>query len=288
VDGPWSRVVVTDDVSLHALTWEPATPDPDRAPFLLVHGLASNAQLWVGLGELLAAAGHRVVAVDQRGHGLSGKVDDGYDFGSLTADLVAVAAAFDLDRPVAVGQSWGGNVVLELAARHGDRLRGVVCVDGGLIELSGAFPDWTAARTALTPPPLAGMPLIEVETAMRRDWLRDWPETGIRGQLGNFAHYADGSVAPHLTLARHLTILQHLWEHHPTTRLDQVTVPVLLLPVRGGGHGDLQAAAIADAQARLASVRTHWFEGHHDVHAEDPDAVAAVLFAALDDGFFED
>ena len=40
-------------------------PGPLR-PFLLVHGLSSNARLWDGVARRLAAAGHEVVAVAQR------------------------------------------------------------------------------------------------------------------------------------------------------------------------------------------------------------------------------
>ena len=39
------------------------------------------------------------------------------------------------DRPVVVGQSWGGNVVVELAATTTVPLRGIACVDGGFIDL---------------------------------------------------------------------------------------------------------------------------------------------------------
>ena len=48
--------------------------DGEGRPFLLVHGLSSNARLWDGTARLLAAAGHQVVAVDQRGHGRSEQV----------------------------------------------------------------------------------------------------------------------------------------------------------------------------------------------------------------------
>ncbi len=88
-------------------------------PFLLVHGLASNALLWQGVAEHLAAAGHRVVAVDPRGHGESDAPADGYDTVTAAADLRAVSAALDLQDPVVVGQSWGGNVVLRHAELYG-------------------------------------------------------------------------------------------------------------------------------------------------------------------------
>ena len=61
-------------------------------PFLLVHGLSSNARLWDGPAAHLAAAGHQVVAVDQRGHGRSEQVADGYTTAQCAADLAALCA----------------------------------------------------------------------------------------------------------------------------------------------------------------------------------------------------
>ena len=277
---PTSVLVDVDGLLLHTLAWEPVDPEPDAATFLLVHGLASNAQLWNGVGAALAAAGHRVVAVDQRGHGLSAKVDDGYDFATLTDDLLAVVDAHDLGRPVAVGQSWGGNVVLELAVRHGDRVTAIVCVDGGQIELAGAFPDKATMLAALTPPRLIGMRLADLEAGLRRRSAH-WPESGIRGQLANFVRRPDGTVAPHLTLDRHLTILDHLWDHHPADRWGQVPVAALLLPVRGGADEDHKVRAVEAAAAASPRVRVTWLEGDHDVHAERPADVAHLVRAFL-------
>lgn len=278
---PTSLLVDVDGVHLHTVTWEPDTPDADRPPFLLVHGLASNAQLWAGMAEVLALAGHRVVAVDQRGHGLSAKVDDGYDFGTLTSDLLAVADAHDLGRPVVVGQSWGGNVVLELVVRHPDRVTAAACIDGGQIELGRVFPDHDAMLEALTPPRLHGLALADLEAILRARHPH-WPETGIRGQLANLLRRPDGTVSPHLTLERHLRILDHLWEHRPSERWREVAVPVLLLPVQGGpGPTGTKDAAVEEATRANPLVMARWLDGDHDVHAERPDEVAALLLAFL-------
>ena len=76
-------------------------------PFLLVHGLASNARTWDGVAQRLNAAGHHVVAIDQRGHGLSDKPSTGYDFAQITSDLRALIESLELRRPILAGQSWG-------------------------------------------------------------------------------------------------------------------------------------------------------------------------------------
>lgn len=274
---PTSVLVDVDGVTLHTLAWEPVGPDPDAPTFLLVHGLASNAQLWGGVGTALATRGHRVVAVDQRGHGLSARVDDGYDFATLSADLLAVVDAHQLGRPVVLGQSWGGNVVLELAADHGDRVTAIVCVDGGQIELATQFPDRATMLAALTPPRLTGMRLADLEAGLRQR-SGHWPESGIRGQLANFVRRPDGTVAPHLSLERHLAVLDHLWDHRPAARWAQVPVASLLLPVRGTmGDGDAKARAVAAAADANPRVRVTWLDGDHDVHAERPAEVARLV-----------
>lgn len=248
-------------------------------PFLLVHGLASNARLWDGTAEVLAAAGHHVVAVDQRGHGHSSKPDSGYDFATIVNDLVALLDQLEWSRPVIAGQSWGGNVVVEFAATHPDRLGAVAAVDGGFIELGSRFDSWEECRARLSPPRLVGTPAVQME-----EWIRkanpDWPETGIQGTLANFEVRADGTVAPWLTFERHLMILEALYGHRPSERFPSVTVPALLVPADTGDVAwthDKEIAVDA-ALADLPDGRVRWFSpAHHDIHAQHPVELAHAL-----------
>ena len=273
---------VAEGVELNANVWA-----GDGVPFLLVHGLASNARLWDGVAEELAGAGHRVVAIDQRGHGLSSKVDEGYDFPTLVSDLVSLIAFFGLDRPVVAGQSWGANVVLELGTRRPDLVRGVVFVDGASSELQRPFPTWEACAAALAPPRSTGAPLSQIEGFMRARHA-GWPETGIQGALACFEHRVDGTIAPWLTFDRHMTILRHLWEHKPTEVYASVSVPVLLVPCDSGqgGWAANKRAGVEHAERVLPRSRTMWFEADHDVHAQYPEQVAALFRECTIDGTF--
>src|SRR5262245_61892496 len=147
------RIPVAAGIGLQVLT---RGLDHPGTPVVLVHGLASNARLWDGVAERLAAAGHPVAAVDQRGHGQSDKPDSGYDFPTLTDDLLFVLRRLGWQTPWMAGQSWGANVVVEVAARHPEATAGLVLVDGGTMELGGRFADWATCETALAPPPLTG------------------------------------------------------------------------------------------------------------------------------------
>jgi pimeloyl-ACP methyl ester carboxylesterase len=283
-------------VDLHAVHWDPPPSTSSKSPigttpvpFLLVHGLASNARLWDGVAQHLARRGHPVVAVDQRGHGRSSKPDDGYDMSTVANDLRLLIDVLGWDRPAVAGQSWGGNVVLELAWAHPDSVSTIACVDGGFIDLAGRFPDWDDASSTLAPPRLAGTPLADI-TRWVESSAADWPETGRQGTLANFEVRDDGTIAPWLTFDRHLTVLRGLWEHQPSSRYPDVQVPTLLI---GADTGDVAWSAskhdaVAQAIAALPQGQAVWFSpAHHDVHAQHPDRVADVLLeAAIDPMFF--
>ena len=262
-------------------------PGEDR-PFLLVHGLASNARTWDGVGECLSAAGHRAISVDQRGHGLSDKPDTGYGFDEVTEDLKALIEELGLEKPVVAGQSWGGNVVLDLAARYPELTAGIVLVDGGFIDLS-ARPDgdWEKIAVDLKPPALAGMPRDQMLDRMR-GFHPDWTEDQIEMQMGNFETLPDSTIRPWLTLDRHMQILRALWEQHPADLYPRVRVPTLIAvadvtPARRGNKDE----EVARAEAGIADVRVSWFEDSvHDIHVQRPAALTEWMLSAFDEGYF--
>src|SRR5262245_60865757 len=279
------RVEVASGVALHV---EQRAGDASNVPFVLVHGLASNVRLWDGVAERLHALGHTVIGLDQRGHGRSDAPDAGYDLDTAVADLLAVIGALGLSRPVLVGQSWGGNVVLELGWRRPDVVRGIACVDGGVIELADWFASWEEGLPALTPPTLAHLTLAELETRLRGS-VPHFTDRAIGAYLHCFRTRPDGTIEPRLRRDRHLTIVRSLWEHRPSQRWATLKTPTFLLladsgdAARTAAKGRAEAAALANG----ARVRSLWFApGHHDLHLEFPERVADVLATAVNEEFF--
>jgi pimeloyl-ACP methyl ester carboxylesterase len=276
------RITAADGVGLAVRLRNREGPQP---AVLLVHGLSSNARTWEGVAEDLAGAGHPVAALDQRGHGRSDKPDGGYDFATLAGDLLTVLDDLGWRHPVLVaGQGWGGNVVLEAAARHPGRVAAVALIDGGTTELSTRFADWPTCEVALTPPDLDGRPLAWAERRLRLQHA-DWPDTGIAGALADLEVLGDGTVRPWLSPSHRRRILRALWEHHPPERYARLACPVLLVPAGDpttkAARFDLaQREEIGRAEAELAVSVTRWIDGDPELHAEHPDLVAALLHAA--------
>ena len=279
------RVVVAPDVELHV---EVRSGDAAAAPVVLVHGLASNLRLWDGVAERLHAAGHTVIAIDQRGHGRSDAPDAGYDLETAVADLLALIETLDLERPLLAGQSWGGSVVLELAWRHPAAVRGITCVDGGVTELVQSYPSWDECLAKLTPPTLTHLTLAELEARIRAG-VPHFSDRAVAAYLHCFRELPDGKIEPRLDRSRHLTILRSLWEYRPSTRWATLKVAGLLLLAGTEDEARMENKRKAEAVALAAGgkIRSVWFTpGHHDLHLESPERVADLLVQGLRDGFF--
>ena len=98
-------------------------------PLLFLHGWCCDRSYFAPQVDHFARS-HRVVAVDQRGHGKTPPAGDGdYSIDAFAADAVELIGALDLDRPVLVGHSLGGVISLAVGASHPELVRGVVMVD---------------------------------------------------------------------------------------------------------------------------------------------------------------
>jgi pimeloyl-ACP methyl ester carboxylesterase len=107
-------------------------------PFLLVHGWCCDHAYFAPQLEHFANRGHRVVAVDLRGHGRSDKPYQHYTMQAFADDLAWVCEQIELAKPVVVGHSMGGIVAFDLAARYPNLSSGVVMLDAAVVLPSAA------------------------------------------------------------------------------------------------------------------------------------------------------
>ncbi|MFC3241579.1 alpha/beta fold hydrolase [Gordonia humi] len=103
---------------------------------LFVHGWSLSGQVWDRQLRVVAEAGYRAVAMDQRGHGDSDAPLDGYDIRDLTADAIGVLDALGISSAVIVGWSLGGMVALRAAHEAPDRVTSVVMVASNGVSAS--------------------------------------------------------------------------------------------------------------------------------------------------------
>jgi len=113
------------------------------APVVLVHGFASRADHNWGADWFNALAAHyRVVALDCRGHGKSGKPHDAAAYGGETMgeDVIRLMDHLGIKRTLIMGYSMGGRIVTGLLMLHPERLRAAVL--GGIGAATAAAPSF--------------------------------------------------------------------------------------------------------------------------------------------------
>jgi pimeloyl-ACP methyl ester carboxylesterase len=141
-------------------------------PVVLLHGFASDIDSWSGLGDSIAT-GYRVIALDQRGHGRSGKPAGEGGYGrELGADVLRLLDHLGLQRAHLVGHSMGAVVASYAAVRHPQRF-----ATASLLA-PPFYPDSAAAASVLSP---------VADDLERGD--------GLRGFLRRFAPELPDSVA---------------------------------------------------------------------------------------------
>lgn len=110
----------------------------NKIPVLLVHGWCCDHTYFTPQFEHFAALGHRVIAVDLRGHGRSDKPEQPYTMQVFAEDLMWVCDRLDLGTPIVIGHSMGGIVAFDLAVRRPSRLAAVVMLDAAIVLPQGA------------------------------------------------------------------------------------------------------------------------------------------------------
>ncbi len=262
---PRSQFVDLGPLRLHYLRWPAQEP---RGQALLLHALGWNARAWWKIAPLLAERGIGCLAPDLRGHGLSDRPPEGYDYTTMAADVGALAGALGLESPLLVGHSWGAVLALELAS--GGKLApcGAVFLDGAIGQLNtlpGANED--LFLQAMEPHNREG---VAREAFLERlmDPARPYPLPPHEAHiiLASYEEGRDGRLWPRVSRERYRAVLRSVWNHPTYERFSRVRCPVLMLPVEPPEPRDLGANAhlwlnhegVKVARARIRKLEIHW------------------------------
>ena len=252
---------------LAALVGAP-TGDVRRSPALLVPGIMGSKEDFIAVLAPLAAAGHPVTALDQRGQYESPGSDDptAYDVASLAEDVAEVASA--LGEPVhLVGHSFGGLVSRAAALAAPEALRSLTLLDSG----PSAVPHPSSTNLALLDKVLPVMDLAQIWVAKRQIDAENEPvpptpemEDWLRRRF----------------LANHPTSLLRIAEQllAEPDRVDDLATLDLPILVAYGETEDAWPPPVQELMAeRLGAAHIVISRSGHSPAAEQPEVTAQVL-----------
>lgn len=269
----------SDGLQLHYVEW-----GPQSAPVIVaLHGLRSFAYTWEPVALPLAER-LRIVALDQRGRGLSDwDPQRRYYAADYVRDLEALVDHLGLDRFVLLGHSMGGANAFIYATRHAHRVAGLVIEDMGPGASAGsAGAERIRRELRETPDEFANLaeaaafwrrqrPHISEEAVMAR--VRHSMKPTDDGRLV-WRHDAKGIAQARLGATPEQLV--DLWPH-----VDAIEVPTLVLR---GARSDFLSAQTAEEMAR----RNPFIdcqevpEASHYVHDDNLAGFEAALHAFLD------
>ena len=260
-------------VRLHWLEWA-SSGTPERPAILLLHGLSSNARYWERVAWRMT--NRRLVALDQRSHGLSDAPPTGYGLDLLAADAGNVIRELGLDRPVVVGHSWGGIVALEVGARMGELVSGVALMDGPITSISESI-TWEYASRMMQPT-LPRYPALEDAYQASHQLLGDAWNDDLQAFV-KAGLWRDGNAwVLRLTAPVRLQILEQLYQFRPEVAAAAIEAPLLV----GLAANDAPLRARREEGARrMLEIRPEavirWYDSGHDIPLIRADEVATDL-----------
>jgi pimeloyl-ACP methyl ester carboxylesterase len=209
-------------------------------PILLIHGFASNHRInWVNPRwvETLTAAGRRVVAFDNRGHGQSEKLYAPADYRAdlMVQDAANLLAHLGIERADVMGYSMGARIASFLALAEPSLVRSLVL--GGLgdrLVRDGGLPE--AIAEALEAPSL--------------DSLTDPTQRLFRG-------FADQTKSDRAALAACVRGSRRILKPADAARIDQPTLVAVGERDTLAGDPSKLVALLPRAEALMIPGRDH-------------------------------
>jgi len=267
--GPGNGWIRSSDLKLHYTEWG----SPDSPTALLLHGIGDNGRIWDSFARI-ASPFLRIIALDQRGHGLSGwALPPAYTEDDYVADLCTAADYLDLRGFVLIGHSMGALHATRYAIMHPERVSALVHTD-----IEPRPPDWN--RKYL----LNLYHEMPASYTSREDYALGAGLHSPRAKkeiLLEFADHAlvrseDGLLRPRFDRE----VLRHFAGYDLTPDLSRIKCPVLAIR---GENSRVMSRAAAEAMSRaVPNGRFVEITGAaHPVHTEDPEAFTEIVLAFL-------
>lgn len=121
-------------------------------PIILLAGLGNTAHVFDEFAPKLTSVGH-VYSITRRGYGASSRPTSGFEVAQLGEDVLAVANARRMEKPLIVGHSYAGQELSYLASEHPDNVGGLVYLDAAYRYAFDVPGEFEREFPSLPPPP---------------------------------------------------------------------------------------------------------------------------------------
>jgi pimeloyl-ACP methyl ester carboxylesterase len=250
-------------------------------PLIVLHGATADHQAWAEVLQPLTDD-YRVVVCDLRGHGKTGRSDQGrYTVDTYVEDIAAFIDEIGLDRPAVLGHSWGGMIGYAVASQHPDTV-------GSLITVGSSSPrilsktEWVMKKG-----------LMPVMTRVQDiNWLTRGIQWGVSKLFGDDASVEEDDLerlraehdcnVPELDSEEASKVTRASADYFGSDRSVRIPdTPVLMLYGENEPLIDPHAAHFEEVLGNCRSIEIP--DGTHNAHVDNPDFIRRKVRAFLDE-----
>ena len=249
--------------------------DADAPPLVCLHGVTAHGRRFRRLAEEHLVPRWRVLAPDLRGHGYS-DWEPPWTFATHVHDVLETLDAHGVRRATFVGHSFGGRLVLELAALAPERVEAAVLLDPAIDLLPHVGYDWAEHERADV---VFGSPEEAIAARLEGGWPtpREFVEEEMREHL---VAGVDGRFRYRYCQAMAVSVFGEFCTPPPAPETLRAPTLLLYAPAFGLVREDHVAAYTAALGDRLQVVSV---PGGHMVYWDAYDATATALTSFLED-----
>ena len=277
-ESPEEKWLDIADMSVHYLSWEIGGD-----PIIALHGLASSSQWYMRLARHMQEP-YKIIAPDQRGHGETSQISTGFDWDTLSADIISLMDYERIDKATIIGHSWGGHVASNVAAKYPDRISNLILIDGGFQD-GHLLPNssWDVFRHRFAPRDVSGNRkqfLDRMKSNLSLCWDEDLQET----VLSMVYEDTNGAIHDRLRPDNHSQLLWTMWSEPPSVVLPHIQCPTLIVaagprPDRSNSEfARMREVMVTAASNSILNCEVIWIpDTIHDIGYHKPDVLANVI-----------
>ena len=274
-NGEWIKA---GDLNMYYLDWS-----QEGESVITLHGAASSCH-WYDLVMPYIQNDFRLMSIDQRGHGKTDQLGTGYDWATLSEDIINFMDQLELSEAHIVGHSWGASVALNIASRNPSRVLSLTLIDGGFSASPRSDEmTWEDFKYRLRPRDIYG-DLERYIGILRNQFMHCWTDKLEHILMTMVRQDDDGSVHERLKLSNQQQMLWAMWSDPTYLQLPLVKCPTLLVPAGGRSVDSThqinqrRVERVEGTRAMMDNCVVEWIENTgHDIGYEQPEQLAHAL-----------
>ncbi|MBI4641143.1 MAG: alpha/beta hydrolase [Candidatus Tectomicrobia bacterium] len=270
---PLKKQLSIDGMIMHYWEWE-----SEGLPIVMLHPTSGYGRMWEPIARLLHPD-YRILGLDQRGHGDTGRLKGDYSAETFAADLDACVTALGIRKFALTGHSLGSRVGMIYTSLHPEKVSHLIMVAGphyaSLFDAPEDVEEGRVGRERMKDRQVKFASKDEAIASIKAARPTVTDEVAQHMVQYNMHHSSDGSVEWKYDLEAAIETLSHIPDNL-TPYVKKIRCPILI--PWGNRPRDLTPERIPLVKPLFPTAQWVFIEkGEYFIYQENPEKLAQAI-----------